>query len=102
MKNGVDLISAERDRQIERIPGWSCDHDDEHTNAALAKRAAELAAYGTDMETIDYGENDDQWGLVRKHKENRIRQLTIAGALIAAEIDRLQRLSSSNSHVERS
>lgn len=90
MTTGIQLIAAERERQ-QLSEGWSPEHDDEHTNAALAKRAAELAAIGTDMETIDHGEDRDQWGLVEKHKGDRIRQLEIAGALIAAEIDRLQR-----------
>ena len=39
---------------------------------------------------VEVGEHvPDGWGLVTKHRGDRVRQLTIAGALIAAEIDRL-------------
>lgn len=88
--NGAQLIAAERQRQIEQ-EGWTPEHDDMHTHATLARVAAELAVDGTDARVEDPHHDSDPWGLVTKHRTNRRRQLAIAGALIAAEIDRLQR-----------
>lgn len=88
--SGIELIELERYRQLAKN-GWTPEHDDEHKNGALAKRAAELAVSGTDARVIDEVDEEDCWGLVKKHKADRIRQLTIAGALIAAEIDRVIR-----------
>lgn len=92
MKNGAELIAEERTRQIS-AENWTPEHDDSHRDGHLAKAAAELAAHGTDMEVTDHLSGPDVWGLVRKHHNDRQRQLVIAGALIAAEIDRLQRTS---------
>lgn len=93
--DGVALIAAERMRQKER---WPADHDDGHGFGMLAKVAAVLAAHHTDA-TVDDPEDlhdgtgaCDPWGLVSKHGRDPVRCLTIAGALIAAEIDRLQRV----------
>jgi len=88
MKTGAQLIAEERWNHVEK--GWTPDHDDEHADAALAIRGAELAVDGTDA-YVGQPDGHDPWGLVKKHRPDRVRQLTIAGALIAAEIDRLQR-----------
>lgn len=112
MKTGIELIHSERLRQIE-VEGWTPEHDDEHTDGNLALVAA---LYATP--TILYGRHDfansiefkdpwpweDRWDK-RPHngnvllpsdsfhvnREDRLRQLVKAGALIAAEIDRIQR-----------
>jgi hypothetical protein len=86
--SGIERIAAERRRQVE-AEGWTPEHDDGHRYGHLARAAAELAAEGTDMRTED-PDGPDCWSLIRKHPD-RIRQLEIAGALIAAEIDRLLR-----------
>lgn len=98
---GVEMITRERNRQIvtER---WSTAHDDEHTDHSLAIVAACYAANGTPADVVVEDPNDqdnavdawpagwdEKWDKRAKHP--RIRQLAIAGALIAAEIDRLQR-----------
>lgn len=101
MKTGIELIAEERARQISSEK-WTPEHDDSHIDGHLAKAAAELAAHGTDMETIDHLSMRDVWGLVRKHRANRERQLVIAGALIAAEIDRLQRNQGKNAGDQQS
>ena len=94
--NGIERIKAERERQINK-EGWTTDHDAGHRYGELAMNAAALAVWGTEAEVIvsetehELGEKYDPWGLVGKHKGNEIRCLEIAGALIAAEIDRLQR-----------
>lgn len=94
MLSGVELIAAERRRQVE-VEGWTAEHDDEHRWGALTKVAATLAVLHTDAIVTDpVGEFETggrTWGLAEKHGRDEIRCLTIAGALIAAEIDRLLR-----------
>jgi len=84
---GIELIYAERERQI-NAEGWTFEHDDQHDDGELAMAAACYAAWPQD--TL-YGlwPFDAEWDKRKKH--DRIRQLTIAGALIAAELDRLLR-----------
>lgn len=88
---GAEMIAAERQRQLDE-ERWTPEYDDEHDDGSLAVVAAGLAVYGTDA-TVDDPSVDgpDPWRLEAKHGSDRIRQLTIAGALIAAEIDRIQR-----------
>jgi hypothetical protein len=88
MESGVDLIAAERQRQIS-VKGWSAEHDDTHREGELAIEAALWATQDTAEETLRNGMCGN--GPHRKSKP-RIKQLAVAGALIAAEIDRLQRL----------
>lgn len=89
---GVERIAAERQRQIE-VEGWTPEHDDEHNNRELAKAAA-CYAVGTDRfksiggEVVAVWPWEDRWW---KPSDDPIRNLEKAGALIAAEIDRLQR-----------
>lgn len=107
---GVELIAAERQRQIEK-KGWSAEHDDGHDGGELAMAAACYATpdlicveerHANSIGFIDpwpWDEADDKRardGNVLQHNHRlddkaRIRQLAKAGALIAAEIDRLQR-----------
>lgn len=89
MKTGVQLIAEEREDQITK--GWTADHDDRHVTGMLAMVGAVVASHDTQLQT--YVENCacPDWGIIRKHPRDRIHQLAIAGALIAAEIDRLQR-----------
>lgn len=79
LAGGAGLIAAERQRQISE-EGWTPEHDDEHGDGYLAVAAAHLCQ-----------RTSDRWGLYAKHQHDRQRQLVIAGALIAAEIDRLAR-----------
>ncbi len=93
---GAELIAAERDRQINE-EGWSAEHDAEHTGCELAWAATHYVAPGpikarsliTDEYEADVwpGTWSDVWN--KKEKHDRIKQLVIAGALIAAEIDRI-------------
>jgi hypothetical protein len=83
---GVRLIEEERRRQIE-AEGWSADHDDSHSDGELAMEALFWAAEGTDVAA----ESDGMCGTEHRKSKSRIRQLVIAGALVAAEIDRLHR-----------
>ena len=85
---GTAAITLERLRQI-GSEGWSADHDDTHNRGDLAIAAASLILHGTDV-GLDC-ETPDAWGLVAKHGGDTLRCLEIAGALSAAEYDRVLR-----------
>lgn len=115
---GVSLIAAERQRQVTQ-EGWSADHDSRHEHGELAEAGAAYALTGkltdeTLIETVreiqvnsDRGLDDHyDYRMVRnkfpvfpwaeewwKPSDDPIRNLVKAGALIAAEIDRLLRLN---------
>ncbi|HSH23959.1 MAG TPA: hypothetical protein VLA13_00260 [Massilibacterium sp.] len=93
MKTGIELIKEERLRQISE-EGWTPEHDDKH---AFEEMAIAASCYATPEILKDYKQGvpknwpwDKEW--YKPTPENRVRELTKAGALIAAEIDRLQRL----------
>jgi hypothetical protein len=95
--NGIELIAAERKRQIE-VEGWTPEHDDQWKRGELA-----LAAYAYVLpEDERPGVTDSQgkftpsgWPWAQSWwkptPDDRIRELVKAGALIVAEIERLQR-----------
>jgi hypothetical protein len=85
--DGVSLIAAERRRQI-MTEGWSEAHDDTHDRGELAQAAACYALQHTPVSgrVLCWPWNRDWW-----KPKGPIRDLARAGALIAAEIDRLQR-----------
>lgn len=89
--NGTEMIAAERQRQIES-EGWTPAHDDEHSKEELSIAAMFYVVpdycYKYATKYIPWPWHRD-W--LKRGKHSRIRQLVIAGALIAAEIDRLQR-----------
>lgn len=95
MKTGIELIAEERNRQIS-AEKFSYSHDDEHTEGELAHAAACYASNHDQLPSIKKGENyPPKWpwgGWWKPSPNNRIRELQKSGALIAAEIDRLQRL----------
>jgi hypothetical protein len=91
---GIERIAAERQRQIE-AEGWTPEHDDAHADAELVRAAICYAQHGSGF---DFGSEcnhhylwpwDQSWW--KADPDNRVRSLEKAGALIAAEIDRLQR-----------
>jgi hypothetical protein len=87
--SGVDLIAKERQRQIEK-EGWTPEHDDTHTLRELARAAICYATPHIKTQTPPrpmWPWHDDFW----KPSDDPIRNLVKAGALIVAEIDRLQR-----------
>ena len=111
--NGAVLIAAERERQMAE-EGWTAEHDDSHSDGELADFAACLAAtepvyvmrdqadqlrryskgvtfttpWPYELFNDPNGAHERPWGF---SSVNRIDRLVKAGALIAAEIDRLQR-----------
>jgi hypothetical protein len=104
MKTGIELISEERSRQVTQ-ERWTPEHDDEHTLGELAMAGACYASLGAAISRahLDFKPSeiyppkldnlewpwDAKWW---KPSDDPIRNLIKSGALIAAEIDRLQRL----------
>jgi hypothetical protein len=109
MTGGAGLIAEERRRQVE-AEGWTHEHDDGHASGELVQAArcyawaAQVAEnvppaewFGTDADglvKLPRGANV-QWpvGWDWKPDDDPVRNLVKAGALIAAEIDRLLRAS---------
>ena len=102
---GIELIRIERQRQIES-ENYTSNHDDALHDGALAIAGA---CYVFDIvssyKTLDKNWSDRYWEVRKSYFpfddryfkptwEDPIKQLTKAGALIAAEIDRLQRAKS--------
>jgi len=96
--NGVQLIAAERTRQIEDEK-WSPAHDDRHKKFQLSLAASSYIAVvaSPDEWAAEHGTQPapcHDWPWAKKWwkpSDDPIRNLVKAGALIAAEIDRLQR-----------
>ena len=106
MIDGVKLIAAERERQVSE-ERWTPEHDDTHTDGELVAAArCYLTPPGAERNvTLEVVEAQTLVGVAAVPRDwpwepdawkpprglDRIRELTKAGALIAAEIDRLQR-----------
>lgn len=112
MKTGLELITEERQRQINE-EGWDESHDDAHIDRSLAKAAA---CYANPLKYVITGNRvtaiqdplpsvvaplgwPDSWshtwwkpGPTTQEADSYKRRLIKAGALIAAELDRLNRL----------
>ena len=94
MKTGIEIITEERQRQID-VEGWDKDHDVLANNDEQLAEAAALYALPEIRRTYEYDVNnlwpwDKKWW--KPTPDDRVRELAKAGALIAAEIDRLQRI----------
>ncbi|WP_417744780.1 hypothetical protein [Rosistilla oblonga] len=95
--SGVEVIAAERERQVE-VGGWTAEHDDAKKKGELANAAACYAMERRDRDRViwDSPSRVILWpwhsALWKPNPLNRIRELAKAGALIAAEIDRLNRI----------
>ena len=100
MKTGIQLILEERKRQ-KADENYSHEHDDTHEKGEIAKAAATycLTEEQKNLQIIGPGTYigivNKMWPFdLRAYKptpDDRVRELTKAGALIAAEIDRLRR-----------
>jgi hypothetical protein len=99
MKTALGLISGERMRQIE-VEGFTEQHDDTHVKGELGQAAAcysIMAALQVEHGHLPPCFIPKQWPFHRsywKPSPDPLRNLAIAGALVAAEIDRLHRLHS--------
>ena len=108
MKTGIELITIERMEQIGKH-GWTLGHDKKHDDGSLIRAAISCAADTVVYEKDRYANaiqftvvKENKWQLPLKYngnvllnnceasEEERIHQLKVAGALIAAEIDRIQ------------
>ena len=97
-------LLTERERQL-RDEDWSYDHDDGHAAGQLASMASSYALlaaadacgpdshWGPILRSRAFANNpfDEEW--LKTHPQRR--KLVIAGALIIAEIERLDRLERS-------
>lgn len=109
MKTGIERIADERKRQIEK-EGWDSKHDSQHIQEELMRvaqlylTAAEACQCSKLCVTFNGGFRVGE-GVPKdfpktwskgwwKPSDNPIRNLEKAGALIAAEIDRLQAANS--------
>jgi hypothetical protein len=95
MMAAIKLIADERQRQ-KNVEGWTEEHDDEHTDWSLSRAAAAYAyeASRTDRQREDdVGEVPTIWPWDPKwwKPTDRRRDLVKAGALIVAELERLNR-----------
>lgn len=92
----IEMIAAERARQLGE-EGWTPEHDDEHGGGEIACAAACYAlAAGEEGEAVNpipqwWPWAYRWWKPAPWTTEGRIRMLVKAGALIVAEIERLQR-----------
>jgi len=100
-KTGIELIADERKRQVE-VEGWTAEHDAGHETPCLAVAGA---CYALDIAGHHAGAHNSWqyqyieaagrlWPFDMEYFKptaiDPIRQLVKAGALIAAEIDRIQ------------
>lgn len=106
--NAIESIAAERERQ-KALEGWTDEHDDYHSTGALARAAACYCFVANEQDDVKRAHVDALYGVKRgfssiiaslwphewaaqwfKPKDAR-RDLVRAGALIVAEIERLDR-----------
>lgn len=111
--NGAELIYKERNRQL-REEGWTPEHDAGHADGELSRAAecyvvaAQTAMIRDDAaryHTVHKGGPGGRWPWSQdwwKPSNDPIRNLIKAGALIAAEIDRLQRASATKQEAKES
>ncbi len=90
--NGVELIAEERERQIEK-EGWTAKHDDSFNEIGRLSMAG--ACYAAFSMVRNKDNPPPVWPLGKEHwkpSPSALRNLAKAGALIAAEMDRLMRM----------
>jgi hypothetical protein len=106
MKTGVQLIADERKRQIEN-EGYDATHDSQYKNsvlgnagicyAVMAGGSPEIRNAVREQASAGHAPKGWPWGLefwrpsAGDSDAERIKELVKAGALLAAEIDRLNR-----------
>jgi hypothetical protein len=95
MKTGIELIAQERQKQIDKH-GFTGKHHDEHPefyNILQLQHAATTLLMHEFEHVVDTKDNlpdgwDQEW-FDDLNARNRRERLIIAGALIAAELDRI-------------
>lgn len=95
----VDEVAAERRRQIAK-EGWDTYHDDAHNDASLAKAAACYALGTTSLTGLSGGNRwrrmiwPRSWAIRWWKPKTRRYDLIRAAAMLVAEVERLDRASS--------
>lgn len=84
MKTGIELIAEERQSQIEKHK-FNAERDAAYTNLELQSAAVFAITGAREYYPLDW---DIEWK-VRIQAKPEVGRLAVAGALIAAEIDRL-------------
>lgn len=84
MKSGIDLIAYERQEQIEKH-GFTLSHDQQYNGGQLAYAAMYCLTLNTDFWPNDWSVEWQQ-KIIKKDYPQR---LAVAGALLAAEADRV-------------
>jgi hypothetical protein len=98
--DGITIIAAERRRHFQ-VEDWTPEHDDDHVHGEMAIAAACYAVLHTDA-SVKYPDDNPEgsgwpWGAEWFKPKDEIHNLARAGALMAAEIDRLKRSTSTMS-----
>ena len=93
-KSGAQLIAEERKEQIKKH-GFDVTNDEDYSNMELIQAALFCIDAGTPVGhgLKTYKEWPQYWGTRFENKilnKDRVNQLRVAGAFIAAEIDRIQ------------
>lgn len=88
LSNAVQSVISERQRQ-QSVEGWTPEHDDEHTEGEMAEAAACYAMFANNQGFSVPG----LWPWAREwwKQSGQRRDLVKAGALILAEIERIDR-----------
>lgn len=99
-KTGIELIAQERQEQIEKH-GWDAEHDAYNDNKELIQACLFCLDHytGPGSGLMTYKDWPMGWLSMFKDKilkKDDIGKLKVAGAFIAAEIDRLQAQSSNS------
>ncbi len=89
MKTGVQLIEEERNEQLEHHK-FGLEQDQQYRDGDLADAAVTYIIYGRKGITEEDLADIYPWNELTFKPKDRIKNLQKAGALIAAEIDRLQ------------
>lgn len=99
-KTAIDDITNERNRQ-KLVEGWSEEHDDQHADGSLARAAACYAVHAGNHQDLallvglpayrDIRPFGWPWALEWWKPKDPRRDLVRAGALIVAEIERMDR-----------
>lgn len=111
--DALNDIFHERRRQIEK-EGWTPEHDDSHGYGDMAKAAAAYAYVSALADNERKWHRDSLWGIARGgfgvvasiwpwnakwfKPTNQRRDLVKAGALIVAEIERIDRATAKSSN----
>ncbi|HTJ52608.1 MAG TPA: hypothetical protein VL443_24300 [Cyclobacteriaceae bacterium] len=90
---GIELIAQERNEQIEKH-GYSIEGDvEKYPDSDLIRAACAIAFVAKDGMPCQLPAPDWAWAIRDRIEKDRIHCLKVAGAFIAAEIDRLNKVS---------